>query len=64
MTFIIPATHHRTVFAFVRDFVICYAALYSVAAMIVVTMGLLKLCGFELGPIESLALAGTRGPWG
>ena len=55
-------TARPTVFAFVRDLVICYAALYSVAAMIVITMGLLQIFGFELGPIESLALAGTRLP--
>jgi len=45
------------VFAIVRDIAICYAALLSVASMIVVTMGLLHLFGMPLGPIESLALA-------
>jgi len=45
------------VFAIVRDVAICYAALLSVAGMIVVTMGLLHLFGMPLGPIESLALA-------
>ena len=45
------------IFCFVRDFVVCFAALYSVAGMITVTMGLLALLGLALGPIESLALA-------
>ena len=45
------------VFAFVHDFVVCYAALYSVAAMLIVTMGILELMGITLGPIESLAMA-------
>ena len=31
--------------------------------MIIVTMGLLKIFGFELGPIESLALAGAGSFW-
>lgn len=41
----------------VRDVVVCYTALLTVAGMIVVTTALLHLLGTPLGPVESLALA-------
>lgn len=52
-----PAFCVAAVFVTVRDLVICYAALYSVAGMLIVMMGLLHVCGTPLGPVESLAIA-------
>ena len=45
------------VLLFLGDVYLCYAALYTIVAIIVFVLGLLGVLGMSLGPIESLSFA-------
>lgn len=52
-----PAFAILSLLVFLQDVFLCYAALYTLGAMIVTVLGLLRFLGLTLGAIESLAFA-------
>ena len=52
-----PAFSLLAMLVFLRDAFLCYAALYTIVAMVVTVLGLLHCLGLVLGPIESLSFA-------